>query len=766
MLIEFPFFGRVLTLSQRYIYPILILWAFLFYGSSIKNTYALDDELVTCTDRQEHPLVSKGIAGIPKIFTSAYASNEEQNYEYRPIVLTSFALEKSLFGSTDSWVHLSHVIQLLLYALLGMVLFNTLNSLFSDSKLLQALVITLLFLSLPVHSEVVNSLKNRDELFSLLFSLLALGAALRYVDTRKWKSLGFALLYLLLALLSKKTAMPMLVLIPIALVYFRSISWKSVAILSATLLGARILFGLLKKGLIETEKVREFSIVENPAFEYNFIQRIPLFFDSLIWYIKQSLLPLDLQCYYGLGSMTVTSTFTLGTVLIGIVLLITIGFIGWAFRKKVHAELNFGIVFFLLAIAGACNLIFPMVGIVGERLAFTASLGICITLVFLFHQFEKIKGTIAPLLFISFTLFSLSMVFFRNKEWSDRLNLYKSDSVTTRSAKVHALLGQELQYQINQTWNDAASENQDAVYAQVLMAKKAYEEALHTYPAYYKIKSNLASLESAYLCDEVAALTLLNSITKEQPLYQEAWENKLVSHLKTYIVLTRNEAFLTDNTRNKKLISSLDALKSLSALGLLSQFEERGKLFLSNGLNPESITQLSAYAAGQATWNQTLALLNPRYSDEVNRRLMELYTGKKASYNIVDDFRKQVVGYYIPENPFKALSDSLLDEITATKTRIEQKFPKSKAGALVDTYLMNARCYDAIIQIHKQHIKSGKGQAKDFVQIGNSYVNLGDKTNAIRAFNLAISALRRLNTTAANEEISRLEQYIQKINNQ
>ncbi len=306
MQFEFPFLGSVFTLSKRFIYSILILWVFLFYGNSIKNTFALDDELVTCTDRQEHPLVSKGIRGIPAIFSTSYAANEEQNYEYRPVVLTTFAIENSLFGSSDAWVHISHFIQLLLYALLGIILFSTLNTLFGPSKHGIAFVITLLFLSLPIHSEVVNSLKNRDELLSMLFSLLALRSALRFVDSRKWKSLLFTLLYLLLALLSKKTAMPMLVIIPIALVFFRSFSWKSVAYISASVLGARIVFGLLKKGLIETDKIREFSIVENPAFEYNFIQRIPLFFDSVIWYVKQSILPLDLQCYYGLGSFTVS----------------------------------------------------------------------------------------------------------------------------------------------------------------------------------------------------------------------------------------------------------------------------------------------------------------------------------------------------------------------------------------------------------------------------------------------------------------------------
>jgi tetratricopeptide (TPR) repeat protein len=213
-------------------------------------------------------------------------------------------------------------------------------------------------------------------------------------------------------------------------------------------------------------------------------------------------------------------------------------------------------------------------------------------------------------------------------------------------------------------------------------------------------------------------------------------------------------------------IYTFDSISSLSVLGLLSQFEERGKLFLADGLNPTSIAQLSAYAAGQATWNKTLAELNPSYAKQVNQRLMELYTGKKASYNIVDDFRKNAVGHFVAPDRFVTISDSLIDEIIATKAVIEKKFPESKAEELTDTYLINALRYEAIIAIHKHQIKTGKGKAKDFVQIGNSYVNLGEKEKAIRAFNRAISSLRKMNNQAANEEIARIEYYIQKINNQ
>ena len=298
------------------------------------------------------------------------------------------------------------------------------------------------------------------------------------------------------------------------------------------------------------------------------------------------------------------------------------------------------------------------------------------------------------------------------------------------------------------------------------MAKRAYETALHTYPNYYKIQSNLATIESSFLCDERAAQSLLNTLTKNQPDYQEAWENRLVSQLRTYIVWKRNEAFLTNESLNNPTIKSFDSLTSLSVLGLLSQFEERGKLFLSDGLNPSSIDQLSAYASGQATWNLNLALMTPPYATGVKQRLMELYTGKKASYNIVDDFRKQLVGHFVAPSRYAVISDSLIQEIIATKSAIERKFPQSKVEELTDTYLMNALRYEAIIAIHTHQIKSGKGKPKDFVQIGNSYVNLGEKEKAVRAFNKAISALRTMQSPAASDEITRIESYIQKINNQ
>jgi hypothetical protein len=78
---------------------LFVLISFLFYGNSISNGYSLDDELVTTTDRKVHQNVEKGIAGIKSIFTSNYAIDGKQNYEYRPIVTLSYAIEKSVYAN-------------------------------------------------------------------------------------------------------------------------------------------------------------------------------------------------------------------------------------------------------------------------------------------------------------------------------------------------------------------------------------------------------------------------------------------------------------------------------------------------------------------------------------------------------------------------------------------------------------------------------------------------------------------------------------------
>ena len=200
---------------NNYIAWTIAVFSFILYANTIANDYNLDDELVT----HGHPFTSKGFSGLVDIFTNPYFSDASGNvYEYRPIVLASFALEHQFFGDSPK---ASHFINALLFSLLIFVLFKLLRSLFANYNILLPLGATLLFAAHPIHTEVVASIKNRDEILAFLFGILALQMAIKYIKSNKYSYLLLTILLFLFGLLSKKSVMPFALIIPIVLIMFK-----------------------------------------------------------------------------------------------------------------------------------------------------------------------------------------------------------------------------------------------------------------------------------------------------------------------------------------------------------------------------------------------------------------------------------------------------------------------------------------------------------------------------------------------------------------
>ena len=197
----------------RYKYSVWIaLSTFLIYANSIGNGYNMDDELVT----RNHRLTSKGVSAIPDIFTSFYYEDAmNYKYEYRPVVLTTFAIENSLFGESPK---VGHFINLLLYAISCLLLLNLLQQLFKQYNPLLAVGATLLFVAHPLHTEVVCSLKNRDEILALLFSLLSLKYAWRFMLNQRLLSWILSGAFFTIALMAKQSALIFLAVSPLILI--------------------------------------------------------------------------------------------------------------------------------------------------------------------------------------------------------------------------------------------------------------------------------------------------------------------------------------------------------------------------------------------------------------------------------------------------------------------------------------------------------------------------------------------------------------------
>ncbi len=209
---------------------IIVLFSVILYSNAVLNDYNMDDELVT----NNHKLTSKGIAAIPEIFTSPYYSdNSGYAYEYRPVVLVSYAIEHSIFGDNPIT---SHLLNILFYAICCLVLYYLLQRIFKGYSQLLSFVVTLLFIAHPAHTEVVCSAKNRDEILGLLFSLLAVHMVFSFADsTRVWKLLG-AVAFFALALMCKITFLVFAVITPLAVIVFSEIDFKYVMAVAVSFL--------------------------------------------------------------------------------------------------------------------------------------------------------------------------------------------------------------------------------------------------------------------------------------------------------------------------------------------------------------------------------------------------------------------------------------------------------------------------------------------------------------------------------------------------
>ncbi|MBK8659536.1 MAG: tetratricopeptide repeat protein [Bacteroidetes bacterium] len=218
---------------------LLFIFSFVIYANTIPNDYNLDDELVT----QNHRLTSKGISAIPEIFTSPYYEDKAgYKYEYRPIVLVSFAIEHTFFGDNP---HVSHFFNVLLYALLCVLLFKTLKLAFKSHNGLFPLLAAILFAAHPIHTEVVASIKNRDEIFALIFGLLSWRYAMSFSQRKSLPHLFLVPLFFYLGILSKSTTISFVLLVPVSVTLLSSASFGRIIMLTVVLLIPAILYARL-----------------------------------------------------------------------------------------------------------------------------------------------------------------------------------------------------------------------------------------------------------------------------------------------------------------------------------------------------------------------------------------------------------------------------------------------------------------------------------------------------------------------------------------
>jgi tetratricopeptide (TPR) repeat protein len=420
---------------RKQLYLLLVI-GFVFYANSLFNEYALDDGVMI----KENSYVLEGTKGLKKIFSkhsmAAYyeknhANDEFEGGRYRPLSIASFAIEQSLFGMNvgdaveveddngKSWhgkisgldafyilvdyvgpdgkmqtakvlgpqistFHTEtiarHFTNVLLFLLtIGFVFYFLREQVFRDKPLL-GFWGALIFAIHPLHTEVVDNVKSRDELMALLFAVMTFTFAFRYFEKKKVVNVLLGMACLMLALLSKEYGVLMFVLLPLFFYIIVKRSISSSLLASLPYYAIMGVFYLIRFKIIPLSSASHFHATEFLNNQYiapgSSIDKFATKIYVLSKYLWLEIYPRTLCVDYSYNQIpfiTILDWHFIASLLLHIgIVAATI----WLFIRR-HV-LSFFLLFYLAHLFLISNLMVEIGTTLGERLIYSPSFAFCV----------------------------------------------------------------------------------------------------------------------------------------------------------------------------------------------------------------------------------------------------------------------------------------------------------------------------------------------------------------------------------------------------
>lgn len=476
-------------------YIIIAILGLAIYSNTFNAQFALDDDIVIC--KNEYVLQgATGIPDIfsKDLFDSFYrqmnTTAQLAGGRYRPLSVATFALEQEFIGkmvlpesilniSDDNqrrlatnafldnylkkkWDHnnngvgdpgedtnrdgvfndkdsrnegfgFRHFNNVLFYVLSVSILFIFLSTVvFKENKLL-SLIISLLFLAHPIHTEVVANVKSRDEIFSLMFMLLTLILAHKYEIKKSLKLLVLICLSFFCSMLSKEYGATLLILVPLSLYLFASEKFE-IKKFMPVFIGLAVTFAIyyaIRSGIvIGKSNLQDNELMNNPYLLADDTQKLATKLFIFLKYLITIIYPHPLSSDYGYNCIPYKD---FSDPLVWISILLLIGFLlGGLIAFKRKSWMTFAIAFYMLTILLVTNLVFNVGATMGERLVFHSSLGYCMVLGFGIVWLGKRFNNQNIALFLTLPILILYSIktYSRNYAWQSDITLALTDVVT------------------------------------------------------------------------------------------------------------------------------------------------------------------------------------------------------------------------------------------------------------------------------------------------------------------------------------------------
>jgi tetratricopeptide (TPR) repeat protein len=432
-------------------FAFLFLFTVFIYSNTFDHEYALDDQLAL----YDNQFVIKGFKGIPDLLTNdafvgLFGERGAQlisGGRYRPLSFVTFAIEWQFFGQNP---HISHIINVFLYALLVGIVFlftnllieNFFSNSFKNKPVLAAYLLAFLFSIHPIHTEVVANIKGRDEILSMLFGFSALFLFLKKYETNNWYHAILIFILFFLALLSKEIAITYIFIFWL-ISFYKKTSFKGIfqnKLMILALLAALLYLFLRAKYTASSVNSFTTEILNNPFVNATFSERWGTILYSFWMYLKLLLVPYPLTHDYYFNQIPLVSMMSIWFIF-GILLLGLLLFYLYKTRYE-RGVLQFGILFFISTFSIVSNIPFTVGIIMNERFMFLPSYGFLIIFVFGLLKLISKNKNVGLLVFSIFFIFFSITTLLRNRAWKNNQTLFETDAITSnQSAKVATSLG-------------------------------------------------------------------------------------------------------------------------------------------------------------------------------------------------------------------------------------------------------------------------------------------------------------------------------------
>jgi protein O-mannosyl-transferase len=433
-------------MKRSYAFLVIAFLVAVLYGKTVGFGFAIDDRIVI----SENANVKKGVPAIPSIFshTTVFGFNDRgPNGAYRPLTLSTYAVEISLFGLNPAAHHFLNifyyfVLCLLLYILLSEYLLKQANPIVS-------LIIVVMFLVHPIHTEVVSNIKSRDDILCFLLFALSLIFFFRAISAgeggRRWGFLILSGFFYFLDLFTKETAVTFLPLFPLFAWFFTDIARMDARKVNLQFLGTAAVFFavflLIRASVLTGISMDEVSSRNNALLSFGFSDRYLMSFYILLLYLKLLVVPFPLIWDYSFGHFQPDTVNRILGVASLVIYLALAALAVYGFRKR--SLWSFTILFFFITLSLVSNIFFPVASTMAERFLFIPSFAFCfaavIALMRLFHisPDDKKFSPGIPFTVIIATVFIVfgTLTFARSLDWKDSRTLIEHDFARARSLR-------------------------------------------------------------------------------------------------------------------------------------------------------------------------------------------------------------------------------------------------------------------------------------------------------------------------------------------